>query len=423
MITLTSSQSRGKSSESTVPPGYKQTELGVIPEDWEVVSIETVARITTGSKNTQDRIEDGKYPFFVRSQSVERIDSYSFDGEAVLTAGDGVGTGKVFHYICGKFDVHQRVYQMSDFANRMNGYYFFLYFSQNFYCRIMQMTAKSSVDSIRRNMISQMLIPVPEMKEQKAIIEAILDIDNLLQSLDRLIAKKRDLKQAAMHQLLNGHTRLPGFEGEWEVITLGDHLTFLRNGTNSWAELTNDGPIKYLHYGEIHACTSSVLQPKHLPSLPVTKSKRLSRLMDGDLIFADASEDQSGIGKSVEICGVEGLEVVSGLHTIAVRFDKNVLRDGFKGYLQYCQTFLNQLIRLAAGTKVFATNRKHIASIEMKLPGIEEQFAIATVLSDMDTEIEALETRRDKTRQLKEGMMQELLTGKTRLVTPGVKHG
>ncbi len=95
-------------------PGYKRSEVGVIPEDWDVDYIEDVALVATGTKNTQDRIEDGQYPFFVRSQTVERINSYSFDGEAVLTAGDGVGTGKVVHYVNGRFDVHQRVYRISN---------------------------------------------------------------------------------------------------------------------------------------------------------------------------------------------------------------------------------------------------------------------------------------------------------------------
>lgn len=81
-----------------VTPGYKQTEVGIVPDDWDLDHIESFATVTTGGKNTQDRIEDGQYPFFVRSQTVERINTYSFDGEAVLTAGDGVGTGKVFHY-------------------------------------------------------------------------------------------------------------------------------------------------------------------------------------------------------------------------------------------------------------------------------------------------------------------------------------
>ncbi len=87
---------------------FKQTEIGEIPDNWEVEPIKQLAIITTGSKNTQDRIPEGAYPFFVRSQTIERINSYSYEGEAVLTAGDGVGTGKVFHYINGKFDIHQR---------------------------------------------------------------------------------------------------------------------------------------------------------------------------------------------------------------------------------------------------------------------------------------------------------------------------
>lgn len=90
--------------------GVQQTEVGIIPTDWEIDEIQNLCSISTGDKNTQDRIEGGTYPFFVRSQTVERINSYSYDGEAVLTAGDGVGTGKVFHYIYGKFDYHQRVY-------------------------------------------------------------------------------------------------------------------------------------------------------------------------------------------------------------------------------------------------------------------------------------------------------------------------
>jgi len=151
------------------------------------------------------------YPFFVRSQTVERINSYSFDGEAVMTAGDGVGTGKVFHYINGRFDVHQRVYRISNFSERVNGYFFYLYFSTYFYNRIMQMTAKSSVDSVRRDMITRMLVPIPPTEdEQRAIAAALGDTDALLGGLDRLIAKKHDLKQAAMQQLLTGQTRLPG---------------------------------------------------------------------------------------------------------------------------------------------------------------------------------------------------------------------
>lgn len=221
---------------------YKQTELGLIPSDWEIRKIDDIVKIQTGNRNTQDKIKDGKYPFFVRSQQVERINSYSFDGEGVLTAGDGVGTGKIFHYINGKFDYHQRVYLMHDFSkNNIDGFYFYLFFSNNFYNRIMAMTAKSSVDSVRRDMIAEMYIILPPKPEQTAIATALSNTDALLAELEKLLAKKHAIKTATMQQLLTGKTRLPEFahraDGtpkgslktewgdipeDWEVVALGD---------------------------------------------------------------------------------------------------------------------------------------------------------------------------------------------------------
>ena len=189
-------------------PRFQQTDVGEIPEDWEVERIRPLAAITTGSRNTQDRIEDGAYPFFVRSSTVERINSYSFDGEAVLTAGDGVGTGKVFHYINGKFDIHQRVYKISDFSPRLVGRFFFLVFSTRFYDRIMSMTAKSSVDSVRMDMIANMPIPLPSPAEQTAIAEVLSDMDAELAALEQKRDKTRLLKQGMMQELLTGRTRL-----------------------------------------------------------------------------------------------------------------------------------------------------------------------------------------------------------------------
>src|SRR5580704_5866088 len=190
-------------------PGYKQTDVGEIPEDWDVDYIENLAHITTGGRNTQDRVDDGQFPFFVRSQVVERINGYSFDGEAVLTAGDGVGTGKVFHYINGKFDAHQRVYRISDFNARINGYFFYLYFSSHFYNRIMQMTAKSSVDSVRREMIARMPVPFPPTKDEQGAIAAILsDMEDEIAVLEANVTKARQLKQGMAQELLTGKVRL-----------------------------------------------------------------------------------------------------------------------------------------------------------------------------------------------------------------------
>ncbi len=271
--------------------------------------------------------------------------------------------------------------------------------------------------------VSEVPLPLPPLAEQRAIAAVLSDVDGLIGSLEALIEKKRAIKRAAMQQLLTGRTRLPGFEGEWEVRALEDHLRFLRHGSFPRSDLgpNSGGGVRYLHYGDIHTSERVYLDQTvvtGLPTLAKDRAKRLDRLRDGDLVFVDASEDIGGVGKSVEIMGAEGQRVVSGLHTIAVRFSNSVLADGFKAYLQFCPRFRNHLRRLAAGTKVYATNRTHIAAAELRLPPLPEQRAIATVLSDMYDEIAALERRLDKTRALKRGMMQQLLTGTIRLPIP-----
>ena len=283
-------------------------------------------------------------------------------------------------------------------------------------------SAGNTAGVLDTKLVQSFKIWLPEFEEQRAIATALSDVDALLEALDRLIAKKRDIKQATMQQLLTAQTRLPGFEGEWKRVRLGDHVTFLKNGVNSRAELLDDGQVRYLHYGDIHAAGAAILSPSSLPFLPTPKAKTLGRLQDGDLVFADASEDKEGVGKSVELVGVGSTEMVSGLHTIAARFDRSVLTDGFKAYLQFCPEFSSVLRRLAAGTKVYATARSHIAGVEMRLPKVEEQRAIAAVFSAMDAELEALEQRCAKTAALKQAMMQELLTGRTRMVEPASKE-
>lgn len=281
----------------------------------------------------------------------------------------------------------------------------------------------ATINQITNKSLKSFQIPFPPTSEEiDAIATALCDVDAQIDGLDRLIAKRRDLKQAVMQQLLAGKTRLPGFTGEWPWRKLGDHVRFLKTGSHSRAQMVTDGPVSNLHYGEIHASAAVYMHPRSLPSLLYQQCTRLERLQHGDLVLADASEDREGIGKSVEIDDPDGTETVAGLHTIAARFDKSVLADGFKGYLQYCAPFTSGLRRLAAGTKVYAITRSHLASIEMELPQVDEQRAIASVLQDMDAEIEALVRYRAKSADLKIAMMQELLTGRTRLVTPELAH-
>lgn len=367
-----------------VRAGYKQTEVGVIPEDWEVDYIENIAAITTGSKNTQDRVTDGDFPFYVRSQIVERINSYSFDCEAILTAGDGVGTGKVFHYVNGKFDIHQRVYCISGFRDGIDGHFLYLYFSTNFYDRIMQMTAKSSVDSVRRDMISRMPIALPPLPEQTAIAEALSDVDTLLAGLSKLIAKKRDLKQAALHQLLTAKVRLPGFSGDWQVKRLRELMTICHGRSQHDVEVA-DGPYPILATGGQIGTASRALYSK--PSVLIGRKGTINQPRYMDKPFW-----------SVDTLFYSEIKANNNAKFLFYRF---CLID----WMQFNE---------ASG--VPSLNAKTIERIEILTPDPEEQTAIAAVLSDMDAEIAALEQRLAKTRDLKQAMMQELLTGRVRLI-------
>ena len=374
-----------------IPHGYKQTELGIIPEDWEVTTIKQIADITTGNKNTQDAEEGGKYPFYVRSQNVERINSYSYDCEGVVTAGDGVGTGKIFHYVRGKFGLHQRAYLIYNFKD-FDSQYFYWYFSQYFYDRINQMTAKSSVDSVRKEMIEDMCILRAPIAEQRAIAEALSDVDGLIVALDKKIAKKRLLKQGAMQQLLTGKKRLPGFTDKWVEKKVKDVFRVTR--------------------GYVLATNKVVERPDGYYKYPVFSSQTQNNGVMGyysDYLFEDAITWTTDGANAGEVNYRQGKFYCTNVCGVLISEE---------GYANEC---VASIINMVAKSHVsYIGNPKLMnnvmADIEICIPpSIKEQQAIATILSDMDKEIADLEAQRDKYRLLKSGMMQKLLTGQIRL--------
>lgn len=183
----------------TVPP-RRFPEFRNAPA-WEKNTIGQIAKVTTGNKDTQDKKNDGLYPFFVRSQTVERINTYSFDGEAILTSGDGVGVGKNFHYINGKFDFHQRVYSIYGFSPNTCGKFVYLYFSEFFHNRVMKMSAKNSVDSVRMAMITEMPIYLPCLNEQQKIADCLSSLDELIAAQMQKIERLKIFKKGMMQRL------------------------------------------------------------------------------------------------------------------------------------------------------------------------------------------------------------------------------
>ena len=148
-------------------------------DPWEQRKAKELCNIGTGKSNTQDQVEDGIYPFYIRSDIPVKSNKYLYDCEAVITIGDG-NIGRVFHYVNGKFDLHQRCYKMTDFQD-IWGKYFYYFFSTRFYDRAMKMTAKATVDSVRLEMISEMDMWKPTaIDEQKKIAEFFANLDNLI---------------------------------------------------------------------------------------------------------------------------------------------------------------------------------------------------------------------------------------------------
>ena len=181
--------------------------LGKIPEHWRTKRLKFVADISTGGKDTENSVEDGEYPFFVRSQTVERIDSYSFDGEAVLTAGDGVGVAKVFHYINGKFDFHQRVYKFSNFQS-ISGKFFFYYIHELFREEVLKLSAKSTVDSLRLPMIQDFVFCFPTLAEQAELVEHLeretTRIEALIEKVEKSLVLLREWRTSLISAAVTG---------------------------------------------------------------------------------------------------------------------------------------------------------------------------------------------------------------------------
>ena len=287
--------------------------------------------------------------------------------------------------------------------------------------RLLKGTVGSTVGHLNLLDFRKLNIPIPNMGEQRAIAAALSDVDALIAGLDRLIAKKRDIKRGAMQELLTGKRRLQGFSGEWAMKLLDDLFDFSGGFSASRDQLSTEGHC-YLHYGDIHMSKKTFIdvqsEQQDIPKLniPLKKVSTVSLLGDGDVVFVDASEDEEGTSKHVVIINKGKIPFISGLHTIVAKSKTSELDHQ---YLRYCfQTadVKRQFRFFAVGTKVMGISKTNIARVMLRVPSPSEQTAIASILSDMDDELAALEARREKTRALKQGMMQELLTGRIRLI-------
>ena len=280
---------------------------------------------------------------------------------------------------------------------------------------------------ISKTALQAIEINIPKTyREQTAIAEALSDIDSLISSLQRLIEKKKAIKQGAMQELLTGKKRLPGFSEEWSEAPFGELFDFLPTNTFARDQMTDTGTIQNVHYGDIltkhGACwdMTNTDVPYLLETVSVIKYSESSYVREGDVIIADTAED-STVGKCVELVNV-CRKVLSGQHTMLCR-PKITFAPKFLGYYMNAECFHNQMLPFITGIKVSSISKANISTLVLKYPTlVAEQQAIVQIFSDMDDEIAHLEKKLAKHQRIKQGAMQELLSGRIRLVNSDGKE-
>lgn len=426
----------------------KQTEIGLIPDDWEVKTlIEIGYFIGGGTPNTNiPSYWKGTIPW-VSSSDIKKdsitslIPTRFITQEAINNSATKLCSPDTLLIVSrvgvGKLAIaEEEVCTSQDFSN-------FVCTKQNVkfiaYELLQKMQKKAeeaqgtSIKGITTEEIKLLKIPLPPLAEQHRIAKALSDVDAAISTTEKLIQKKKNIKQGTMQQLLTGKKRLPSFSAaskfkqtelgeipeDWEVKTLGEIFEFRSNNTFT-RDCLNDSKGKYqnVHYGDVLIKYPSILDcsKETIPFINEGINVKFSKygIVEGDIIIADTAEDET-VGKVVEVFNLGEKKIVSGLHTFLCRKITDDFAPKWLGYFMNQAIFHNQLLPFITGTKVSAISRTAIQNVKVLIPSKEEQTAIANVLSSMDKEIEILNTKLEKYRNLKTAMMQQLLTGKIRL--------
>ncbi|MFM8717506.1 MAG: restriction endonuclease subunit S [Spartobacteria bacterium] len=410
-------------------PGYKQTEVGVIPEDWEVAPVRQKGEVVTGkalavnapgpqrpylrTKNVFDgRIDiDDVLTMPMTDEQFEQFrirngDVLLNEGQSIELVGRCAMSQDEYLEPCAIQNALLRFRARAGVSEMFASYLFRHCQHTGVFARIALQT--TSVAHLGGSRFERLRLAWPTEPEQRAIAEALSDVDGLLGGLDRLIAKKRDLKQAAMQQLLTGQTRLPGFHGEWEVKRLGDMATFYKGKGLPKSALCESGAEPCIHYGELFT-----RYPETIGEIfsRTDTSAGVFRSVANDVLMPTSDVTPRGLAKA-SCVRVDG--VILGGDILVIRSDTNIIHGSFLSLvIRYEET---QVLQLVTGSTVYHLYGSDMKNFTFSMPSVPEQTAIAQILSDMDAELTALEQRREKTRALKQAMMQELLTGRTRLV-------
>ncbi len=381
-----------------VKPGYKQTELGVIPEEWITKELGEVCRFTQGIQVDLDKqlasYSDGLVRFLRIENYTQGSDDYRFitphlcwnkvvNEQDIVVVRYGATAGFIGRGLQGV--LANNLFKVEPILSKLSKDFLYIYLKSDKAFNYFQTSMfGGAMPALSFKIVKTLPITLPPIPEQEAIAEALSDADALIESLEQLLTKKRHLKQGAMQELLTGKTRLPGFSGEWEIKRLGEMLTICHGRSQRDVEAM-DGLYPILATGGEIGRTNRFLYDK--PSVLIGRKGTIDQPQYMDTPF----------------------------WTVDTLFYSDVHAPNHAKFIFYRCCLINWKQHNEA-SGVPSLNARTIEAIEINRPDPDEQSAIAAILSDMDAEIAALETKLAKTRQLKQGMMQELLTGKIRLI-------
>lgn len=410
-----------------IPQGYKDSPLGIIPKEWEVKRLgdsftfkqgvqfpvqEQYLEYKTGLIRfirIVDLTQSDEPPRYVKDPGIQHHISEQ-DLFMIRYGTPGViGYGYVGVIANNLFRLIPK--------QEIDKYYFYQYFKM-LEPELMNLSCSSSMAAINFSTLERVYLRYPtSLQEQNRVSNILRTWDTAIEKQSELIEKLKLRKRALMQQLLTGKKRLPGFSGEWKEVKLGDVSTFLRNNTLSREQLNDDdGVINNIHYGDVLVKYPSIIdcRKEKLQYINHGVSILTDYVENGDIIMSDTAEDET-VGRVCEVQNVGNKKILAGLHTMLIRPHDKLFAPYYLGYYLNSEAYHKQLIPLIQGIKVCSIGKVAVQNTVLRIPSLEEQRIIASVLVKADKEIELAKEKLANLQSQKRGLMQQLLTGKKRI--------
>ena len=436
---------KGYKWEKTIYQQYQQ-----IPIDWDFVSIANIGKVVGGgtpNTNKTEYWENGNISWFTPEEITKLTHNFVKNSKRKITQkGLDESSAKIIpennilittrasigHAVINEIDVSTNQGFQNLIINKNHNNKFLMYsikFNKN---RMLQYAQGTTFLEISKTNFEKIKILCPKnIDEEEKIGKILSNIDNLIEKQLEVIDKIQKLRTNQIQKLFTqgiGHTefkKVPWLFGknieiptDWKIKKIDEIFDFLTSGTNSRDDLTNDGEIYYIHYGDVHTKWDRQLNcdVEKIPKINKKKVSKIPLLKEGDLIIADASEDVEGSGTSIVLKNLKNKKIVAGLHTIALRRKSKNISFNFIQYLTLIPSVKIQITSWVTGAKVLGLSKKNCKKINVPLPtSFDEQEKIASKLLNLDLLIKQEKQYKEKLENLKKGLMQQLLTGEKRV--------